>query len=149
MDYVRLGVYAAAVTISFILGATINGYRWESKYARRELDWQTELAEANAKALAEQKAMQLAQEKIVDDYEKRLFDINNRPPSTRVIRVCGLPASSLGVSTADSPGLPGAAPADRGADQGTAGTVLDPGPIFDAAARCDAQLNALIDWAQQ
>jgi hypothetical protein len=150
VDYIRLGIYAAIVVFCFSLGATMNGYRWELKYQNREAELQTDVAEANAKALAEQKTAALAQEKIVDDFQKKLFEIENRAPATRVIRVCGRPATNgLGLSTADSPGsTPPTAPLGS-ADPGNSGAILDPEPVFAAAARCDAQLSALIEWAKQ
>ena len=148
MDYIRLGIYFAAMAISFTLGATMNGYRWEGKYNAREHELQIAVLAETQKVLATERAAESAKEQIVDGYEKRLFEINNRPPATRVIRVCGKPTSPLGVSTEDSPSSTDATGAVGGADQGNSGTVLDPEPVFAAAARCDAQLNALIEWAK-
>jgi hypothetical protein len=149
VDYVKLGVYAAVVIAAVSFGATANGYRWERKYNAREAEYAAAVGVQKDKALADQRAAELAKEKLVDDYQKALYEIENRAPATRIIRVCNRPAPSpVSVPAASPAGSPPAALDSGGADSHADGAVFDPEPTFKVAARCDLQLNDLIQWVK-
>ena len=140
--------YAAMVAAVAFAGWRVN--TWHDSYkalpAVREALKREEGCLPNSKCSERQKALQAEVAKVtvevVNGYEKELADLRNRPPVTRIIRVCKAPPDNL--SGKPSP------TGTNGTSAGTGGVYevdeFNPQPLFDLALKADevsARLRAL------
>lgn len=148
----------AILWIGIVAAFSVLGWRvsaWRQAYkalpeAQAALEAERACGEGSkcyARLAALQAAQQAVSETVVENYERELADLRNRPvPPRRIIRVCADP------SDVQSPG-PAGTPDGTGPASGVIhGPVeFDPRPLFDLAREADqlaARLRALQDYSR-